>query len=613
MPSVQSSLHPAAQPTRGTGRSSTQHHSENKENERSRQNLANSTDSCSRKAAANTGESDEDDDGTYGPPEDDHSQDDIENDGEDKHEARDANPVRGRVRRVSDKQAQRDAEKAEAEARKHEKALKVAKAAKKRAGQVEEDPRGPIEDDFFTSRTVPSRPLATKNLVQRNNRVPVPPKAPSADWDEATTSARHRDRRSHNDNSHRTTTRSVSPEEARHTFRGRSPLRSPVREPIRNINGRIVPDKVTLHLGQNTYQDHEHVSHAPRHHSFPRSISPPHRSRPRSKSPARRICSPTRSLSPEAGEKHSRSSSAESDGLRPAQAQRVSASSGRPRAKDLDERTREYVMYAISLYRCYISAESPFPDSSGEHGLIMRVWEMTCTVMGKKMVLTPTVAKLITNRGPQVRGELKTKIKPLVELNYGFKSGQDKKTIAFNRKLAEKLKEGSAFAFKHVKEKRGLYKNPILQMAVNAMWFANRRDEGPRHPDIFGPQFPRQAAALVLAVVENTIDEHVTGIKTDVPFTANDYRSVYESHLKALNEFAEYTAEHKILDKILTRMHTQGRFHSGAQPLATISKAAFSQKTLDDAIRENEEGSTTEDDTEPEDGAGAEGDEEPEP
>jgi hypothetical protein len=31
---------------------------------------------------------------------------------------------------------------------------------------------------------------------------------------------------------------------------------------------------------------------------------------------------------------------------------------------------------------------------------------------------------------------------------YGFKSGQNKKTIAINRMLAEDLKEGSVFAFK---------------------------------------------------------------------------------------------------------------------------------------------------------------------
>jgi hypothetical protein len=54
----------------------------------------------------------------------------------------------------------------------------------------------------------------------------------------------------------------------------------------------------------------------------------------------------------------------------------------------------------------------------------------------------------IANRGPHLRGELKTKIKPFTKIMYGFRSGQNKKTIAFNRKLAEDLKEEACFAFK---------------------------------------------------------------------------------------------------------------------------------------------------------------------
>lgn len=125
----------------------------------------------------------------------------------------------------------------------------------------------------------------------------------------------------------------------------------------------------------------------------------------------------------------------------------------------------------------------------------------------------------ISSRGPQLRGELKTKAKPFVNLVYGFKTGQNKKTIAFNRKLAEDLKEGSAFAFKvcvhgqrlryantsqNVKEKKGLYKNPIFQMVFNAMWFANRKDEGVTHPDLFNPA-PVAAFALTLAAVRISI------------------------------------------------------------------------------------------------------------
>jgi hypothetical protein len=107
------------------------------------------------------------------------------------------------------------------------------------------------------------------------------------------------------------------------------------------------------------------------------------------------------------------------------------------------------------------------------------------------------------------------------------------------------------------------------------MWFANRRDEGPSFPEFFNP-FPKAGLALVLTVVcaisfcitlltlsvqcENLIDERITGIRTDVPFTTTDYRSVYESHLKALTQFEEETGQHKILDNILVRLHNIGRY-----------------------------------------------------
>ncbi|KAJ7128799.1 hypothetical protein C8R43DRAFT_1134379 [Mycena crocata] len=483
-------------------------------------------------------------------------------------------PVRSRARRVSDKQAQLDAEKEEAKARKREKALKAEKAAKRKAGEAEEDTRGPIEDDFFTSRTVPSRPTVTKNLAQRNSRAPAPAKFASSDRLEDASAAHSRDSHGHHSDkdSLRRRDRSRSPSEQQQTFRGRSPSpqRPSIRPPMRNINGGIIPDSVTLHLVQDSRE----------HHRPSRSLSP------------------RRSSSPDVGNKRSRSSSQDSDDLRSTQVQRINTSGGgRPRAKDLDDHTKEFVIYANTMYRCVLSAINAMPDSATEARLVRGVWNDTCEELGERMILTPAIFKLITARGPQLRGELKNKIKPLTELVYGFKTGQNKKVIAFNRKLAEDLKEGSSFAFKHVADKKGLYKHRILQMAINVMWFANRRDEGPCHPEFFQP-FPVKGLALVLTVIENTIDEYLTGIRTDVPFTANEYRTIYQHHIKSLEEFAAHTAEHKILDRILGRMHDEGRFHSGAQPFTSAPTAAFSKAILDAAIAEDQEGSTTEDDAE---------------
>ncbi|KAJ7760107.1 hypothetical protein DFH07DRAFT_717517, partial [Mycena maculata] len=239
------------------------------------------------------------------------------------------------------------------------------------------------------------------------------------------------------------------------------------------------------------------------------------------------------------------------------QSAKTSTSSNRPRAKDFDDETKEYITTAIDFFRCYASTEKPFPDHIEEGGMVRRAWRAAEDVIGPKQVLTPAIAKLISNRGPHMRGELKTKVKAIAEVIYGFKTGNNKKTIIFNRKLAEDLKEGSSFAFKDPKEKKGLYKHEIIQRSANVMWFANRRDEGPTHPEFFNP-FPVTAFALILAAVENCIDEFLTGVKTDVPFTANDYRSVYESHLKSLEEFKEHTEKYRLLDRILLRMHDVG-------------------------------------------------------
>ncbi|KAJ7824478.1 hypothetical protein B0H13DRAFT_2375458 [Mycena leptocephala] len=199
---------------------------------------------------------------------------------------------------------------------------------------------------------------------------------------------------------------------------------------------------------------------------------------------------------------------------------------------------------------------------------------------------TPDIAKLIAHRGPQMRGELKTKVRALTELVFGFESGQNKRNVRKNRQLAEDLKEGMGYCYKEspadVEGRKGIYKAKIIQKAINQMWFNNRRDEG--------PIFPKPAFALVLSAIECSIDEWATGIKTDVPFTSADYRSVYQEHLKCLNEFEKHTAPRDILGNILTRVHNIGRFHSGAQPIAPVaSTSALLKAALDAAIREYDE------------------------
>ncbi|KAJ7300438.1 hypothetical protein DFH08DRAFT_979668 [Mycena albidolilacea] len=504
------------------------------------------TDAPSKKSKAQGPDSDSDkEDNDYINNEAIQSDDVNEVDDNNEEPARDdPAPAGGRVRCVSKKQAQLFDEQKQAEARKAENAAKAVRAAKRAAGKLEED-RRPREDVTFTSRTIMgTRPttVATKSLVQRDSRVPAAPKAPTVDHRRLRDSDSNERYYRHNDQG------PGQEEEPHHTFRGRSPLRDiPVaRTPIRNINGEIVPDRVTVQV----------VSQQSHHHE------------------------PSRSDSPDAGDEHRRSTSIDSDDLHTIQSPRIGTSSGRPRAKDLDSRMKEYTVFAIDLYRCYASAKDLFPDTAQEVVFAKRAWDGACEEFGERLPLSSAFMKLITNRGPHMRGELKTKLRPMAELLYSFKSGNNKKTILFNRQLAEDLKEGALFAFKDVKLKKGLFKAPILQRGANAMWFANRRDEGPSHPEFFNP-FPYQAVAALLTVVENTIDEYLTGVRIDIPFTANDYRSVYATHLKSLKDFEAHTTKYGLLDKILTRMHNIGWFHSGAQPIAVVPTAILSKEVLE--------------------------------
>jgi hypothetical protein len=98
--------------------------------------------------------------------------------------------------------------------------------------------------------------------------------------------------------------------------------------------------------------------------------------------------------------------------------------------------------------------------------MLSEIWKGACRQFDTSIPLTPQIAKLvsqlyptsaifievsilqITSRGSQLRGEIKSKARPLVEGHFGFESGLNRKIIAMNRETAENLKEGKGFIYK---------------------------------------------------------------------------------------------------------------------------------------------------------------------
>jgi hypothetical protein len=54
-------------------------------------------------------------------------------------------------------------------------------------------------------------------------------------------------------------------------------------------------------------------------------------------------------------------------------------------------------------------------------------------------------------------------------------------------------------------KRKGVYNHPILQKAVNAMWFKNKRDEGLLYPDLFNP-ISVHSISLILTAVSCCMD-----------------------------------------------------------------------------------------------------------
>ncbi|KAL6300343.1 hypothetical protein BKA93DRAFT_829165 [Sparassis latifolia] len=229
--------------------------------------------------------------------------------------------------------------------------------------------------------------------------------------------------------------------------------------------------------------------------------------------------------------------------------------SRRPCARDFDNITKEVLGLAISIYRCLISTEAPFPDTN----------------------------------------TLETQLAQHHKVHLSPSCGENKKIIACNHQRAEELKDRYLFIYQDMQKKTGLYKTELLPMVIGDMWFANKHNEGVHFHEMFNPM-PKITIALVLAAIECCIDEWAMGIKEDVQFTALSYKPIFNAHLECLERFDKHTVRYKLLGRLCKSLHANARFHSGAEPLSRTTVPVLGCEQFDAAIHEDQ-GSETESDS----------------
>lgn len=92
-----------------------------------------------------------------------------------------------------------------------------------------------------------------------------------------------------------------------------------------------------------------------------------------------------------------------------------------------------------------------------------------------------------------------------------------------------------------LEDRRGIYRHPIIQTAINDMWFVNQSDEGVQYKKYFSP-IPIATMALVLTVVRASEcskcdvltwnDRHRTVLMSGGPEGAFSYRLARQNTLQ---------------------------------------------------------------------------------
>ncbi|KAI0294528.1 hypothetical protein BC826DRAFT_315766 [Russula brevipes] len=245
------------------------------------------------------------------------------------------------------------------------------------------------------------------------------------------------------------------------------------------------------------------------------------------------------------------------------------------RARDIDfetglhqvhddpEQLARTIAAAEATYRSYLSYKDLFPTPEQGSSWAKSVWPVACNKTGARQFNPPgDLTERLETVGSRFRADAKAKVTPLVESNYGFETDEASRTLTRNAERARDLKRDRAF----VNGENGLpYRHPIIQQAINVIWFSDRRSEGVMFPTEFNP-IPYEAIAVVLAVIECCLDEWSVSPRIEVPFTNEHYKETYVEHLAALKSLTSQGLHTRHVDplfRLRRDLYDEGRRHAG--------------------------------------------------
>ncbi|KAI0771414.1 hypothetical protein BC629DRAFT_1641530 [Irpex lacteus] len=165
-------------------------------------------------------------------------------------------------------------------------------------------------------------------------------------------------------------------------------------------------------------------------------------------------------------------------------------------------------------------------------------------------------SKLLTQRGPQTRGDVRTVSSSVTAEHFPFKrcTTQDDATREYNRGLYSLLVTNSAYLYtnyNNITVPDTVFRHPTIQMVINKAWFADQHSIGVIHQDFFVDDdgaLHNEVIALVVTAIRHSLDQWKEGVhissrkdKGFIEFSQKSYAGIYQTFVDTLYDWEKHT------------------------------------------------------------------------
>jgi len=254
--------------------------------------------------------------------------------------------------------------------------------------------------------------------------------------------------------------------------------------------------------------------------------------------------------------------------------------------KDVSDRV---IRIARSLYRCFFSCKDAFPSPGMKEGWERTVWEEACAKAGVHPNQVLQDGKF-PDRSMRFFHDMKMKVMHHVESLYGFDTSRAPGVISRNAAHAQALLTAMAFIYREPNfggTPYNPYRHPIIQKAINIIWFQNKDSDGIIFHELFTP-VPIPAIALALTVIECCIDEWSDGTRRASNWDEARCKTVYNSHISSLIDLRDRSPSQggDLLAHIQRDLLEAARIHAGAPAEPITGSGRLHSEALNTALQD---------------------------